>query len=148
LPIKKKIVVKSYVPHMENENEDVNEIKNEEYKGGAGGKPKSAKPILFRESEFFDYPTFEKAFENTKYSPYNIEFYYESVLSWSDKGNKKTDWIATVKGFMLRDFKEGKPVLKNGKQVTGNANGRTGKILNAEAKQSLADEYEEFTRNH
>jgi len=67
---------------------------------------------LFRDCEFFDFEKFKAEFENSKYNIYNLNFYYESVLNWSDSGkNVKKDWIATARGFMLKDTQEHKAVL-------------------------------------
>ena len=77
-------------------------------------KPKKNVSKLFRETEFFDLPTFSAAFDGTKYESANMEYYHESILNWSDsKGEKKLDWIAAAKGWMIRDIKENKFIDKN-----------------------------------
>ena len=41
------------------------------------------------------------------------EHYYSAALDWSDSNNKmKTDWIATIRGFVRSDIKKGNPVMK------------------------------------
>jgi hypothetical protein len=45
------------------------------------------------------------------YAGANLEYYHELVKNWSEsKQARKKDWLATVKNWMLRDFKEGKLV--------------------------------------
>ena len=42
------------------------------------------------------------------------QYYFNAALDWSDSGgNKRTDWIATIRGFARRDLKEGKMKLDN-----------------------------------
>jgi hypothetical protein len=54
------------------------------------------------------------AFAGSDYEGANLEYYYEIVNNWSEsKQAKKKDWIATVKNWMLRDFKEGKLVTQH-----------------------------------
>jgi len=75
-------------------------------------KPKPTS-CLFEESEYFDLQKFEAEFVGSKYEGYNLEFYYEKVLNWSRSGGqKKVDWIATARNFMLGDYEKGKAVLK------------------------------------
>lgn len=75
-------------------------------------KPKPTQ-CLFVDSEFYDLEKFTAEFVGSKYEGYNLEFYYEKVLNWSNSGShKKTDWIATARNFMLGDFEKGRAVLK------------------------------------
>ncbi|HEX7844360.1 MAG TPA: HNH endonuclease [Chitinophagaceae bacterium] len=77
-------------------------------------KPKKSISVLFKDSSLFDFSVFESMFLKTDYSAYNLRYYYEAALSWSDSNNeKKVDWFAAIKGWMLRDAKEGRPVLQN-----------------------------------
>lgn len=93
--------------------------KGEESKGEDGNKaPPPLKSVskdhLFRESVFFDIEKFKSEFVESKYKDFNLEYYYEAVLNWSNsKGKKAVDWIATARGFMIRDFKEGKASMLN-----------------------------------
>ena len=74
------------------------------------------KPHLFSDSNFFVFEEFEKQFEGTDYEVADLRFYYENVKNWSaGGGNKKLDWIATARNFMLKDRQENKLILKNGK---------------------------------
>ena len=74
-----------------------------------------SKPHLFSESPYFNFEEFEKQFEETDYAVANLKLYYESVKNWAEsKGEKKLDWIATARNFMLRDLKENKLIYKDG----------------------------------
>lgn len=84
--------------------------------GKKNGKKPGAKvlPHLFRNSEFFDVQKIRDAIAGTQYECANVEYYFESLLNWSDsKGEKKANWLATAKNWMLRDMKEGKFVDLN-----------------------------------
>ncbi len=71
-------------------------------------------PIMFRDSPLFDFAVFTESFSGTDYEAYNLRYYYESVLNWSDGSlKKKIDWLATAKNFMLSDSKAGKAALQN-----------------------------------
>jgi hypothetical protein len=66
---------------------------------------------LFSDSLYVDKSLFVQAFAGSDYEGANLEYYYEIVKNWSEsKQARKKDWIATVKNWMLRDFKEGKLV--------------------------------------
>ncbi|KKM79866.1 hypothetical protein LCGC14_1345560 [marine sediment metagenome] len=70
-------------------------------------------PHLFINSEYIDFEKFKNKIEShEKYICFDIEFYHESIKIWSANKKLKIDWIATAKGFMLRDLKDGKPKLK------------------------------------
>jgi len=72
------------------------------------------KDKFFRDSEFKNYDNFRDAFiSNSKYSKYDVNYYYEAVKNWSESsGAKKKDWIATARGFANRDEKDNKAKLK------------------------------------
>lgn len=90
-------------------------------RGKGMGKEKKPK-LLFRDSPVFEISSFRMAFLGTAYEHANLEHYHEAALSWSDGDeNKKSDWVATVRGWMSRDLSEGKLKLKNsinGKRVS------------------------------
>ena len=69
---------------------------------------------FFSQSPFFDFQLFKINFTlNDKYKKYDVNYYYEAVKNWSEsKGAKKKDWIATARGFAIRDEKENKAKLK------------------------------------
>jgi hypothetical protein len=72
-------------------------------------KVKESKLKLFNETEFLDIEIFSKKFIGTQYENANFNYYHEVINNWSSAGgNKKVDWIATARGFMARDMKEGK----------------------------------------
>jgi hypothetical protein len=60
----------------------------------------------FRDSEYFDKNKFKSAFP--EWQKDKLAYYYEQVLTWSNEGNKKIDWIATVRTWANRDEKQGK----------------------------------------
>jgi len=95
----------------ENDNEDV--IESKKGKGGAGGKGKK-RPILFRESPLFDKAEFARALQqDERYAQAHIDYYHEIILNWSDQQNRKIDWLATTKNWILRDLQRGQFVDKN-----------------------------------
>jgi hypothetical protein len=72
-------------------------------------KVKESKLKLFNETEFIEIEIFSKKFIGTQYENANFNYYHEVINNWSSAGgNKKLDWIATARGFMARDMKEGK----------------------------------------
>ena len=72
-------------------------------------KVKESKLKLFNETEFIDIEIFSQKFIGTQYENANFNYYHEVINNWSSAGgNKKLDWIATARGFMARDMKEGK----------------------------------------
>lgn len=100
------------------------------------GKPPKSE-TLFRDSEFFDFEKFENCFKGTDYEIFNLKFYYESLLNWSDgKNATKKDWIATVRNFMLKDSKDKKAVLAN-PNTTSNVTGTTKAAANADRYNDL-----------
>jgi hypothetical protein len=64
------------------------------------------KKCLFKDSEIFDKNKFKAAFP--EWQKDKLAYYYEQVLTWSNEGNKKIDWKATVKTWANRDEKQGK----------------------------------------
>jgi len=62
--------------------------------------------LLFSSSPFFDKVEFAKALAG--WSKDKLKYYYDSALTWSNEGNSKKDWIATVKTWAARDEKLGK----------------------------------------
>lgn len=69
---------------------------------------------LFRDSDVFDIEIFKKKFENTDYAAFNLGYYHEAVLNWSDgQGKQRKDWLAVARTFMLGDLKKGKAAMQN-----------------------------------
>ena len=62
--------------------------------------------ILFKDSEIFNGKKFKESYP--EWSNEKLRFYYDSALTWSNEGNKKIDWVATVRTWANRDEKQGK----------------------------------------
>lgn len=83
--------------------------KSAEKKQKSAGKKSRSTAILFRHSKYFNQIEEFKAAFDAKYQHYDLEYYYQRVLNWSDSGeNKKVDWIATTRNFILGDERDGK----------------------------------------
>jgi hypothetical protein len=67
---------------------------------------KKKKKISFIDSEIYDKNKFKVAF--SEWTNDKLAYYYESALTWSNEGNKKIDWIATIRTWANRDEKQGK----------------------------------------
>jgi hypothetical protein len=105
--------------------------------GIKGGRPKNNNPrkpkkadskndsksknnkISFTQSLIFDKVKFKEAFP--EWEKEKLAYYYDSVLTWSNEGNKKVDWIATVRTWANKDEKQGK--IKFVKQSQSNLQG-------------------------
>ena len=77
------------------------------------------KKCFFKDSEIFDKVKFKEAFP--EWQKDKLAYYYEQALTWSNEGNKKIDWKATVRTWASRDEKEGKLKFasKNNNQIGG-----------------------------
>jgi hypothetical protein len=79
------------------------------------------KPVkcFFKDSIYFDKLKFKEAFP--EWQKDKLAYYYEQVNTWSNEGNKKVDWKATVRTWANRDEKEGKIKFasKNNNQIGG-----------------------------
>lgn len=68
---------------------------------------KIQKNHLFKEDEFSDFEKFKLQFEDTEFADADLKYYFDSFMDWSNsKGEKKVDWIATVRNGMRKDKKE------------------------------------------
>ena len=93
-----------------------------------------SKKILFKNSEFIDKHKFKAALEG--WSNEKLAYYYESLLAWSNEGNKKIDWIATARQWAARDEREGKVKFANAQTLP---DWRSGKVrLTEEQYKSLS----------
>lgn len=114
-------------PHMEDEDEDVNEdkdINGSEIETKKPVKKKKKSPHLFIDSEFFDFEKFaSKVGEYEKYACFDCVYYHESLKNWSENDNKKTNWIATAKSWMIRDLKNNDAKLTSDAERQINNNG-------------------------
>ena len=70
------------------------------------------KPHLFIDSCIAQFDDFVEALKSDpNYAGADLRYYYEVIKNWSNSnGNKKKDWIATAKNWLLREYKEGKLV--------------------------------------
>jgi hypothetical protein len=105
--------------HMENENE--NDVDG---KGGTGEKPNKGNCLM--KNSGVTVADIQKAFsESTDLSKADAKFYFDSAMDWSDNGNMRKDWIATIRNFARRDIRDGKlklSVYHKSKLVPGNKN--------------------------
>jgi hypothetical protein len=85
-------------------NNDSNTIKEKKRKKNKDEIIK--KKISFIDSEIYDKNKFKVAF--SEWTNDKLAYYYESALTWSNEGNKKIDWIATIRTWANRDEKQGK----------------------------------------
>jgi len=65
-----------------------------------------SKKTFFKDSDIFDKVKFKAAFPD--WSKNKLAYYYDSVNTWSNEGNKKIDWKAAVRTWASRDEKQGK----------------------------------------
>ena len=64
---------------------------------------------LFANSRYFDFSAFAACFTDDKFAGVDLLYYHDAVADWSaKKGKKMKDWIATARGFMRTDAREGK----------------------------------------
>jgi hypothetical protein len=100
------------------EQQSNNQVTAEEQQSNTPKKVKKDKKvkkveILFVESPFFENIQLIEEKIGEKYQIYNINYYYECVLNWSEgKQQRRSDWLATMRGFILRDAKDNKARLK------------------------------------
>lgn len=74
-----------------------------------GGAPAKIKAHLFKDSQYFNLESFKAKFAGAEFEAVDLEYYYNAVYNWSEgDGRTKIDWIATARGFMNRDKKDGK----------------------------------------
>lgn len=83
-------------------------------------KPKKeSESKYFRDSDLVDKVKFKESFP--EWQKDKLAYYYEQALTWSNEGNKKIDWKATVRTWANRDEKLGKLKFasKNNNQIGG-----------------------------
>ena len=61
---------------------------------------------LFINDPLFIKENFKAAFPD--WTKEKLAYYYDAILTWSNEGNKKIDWKATVRTWATRDEKQGK----------------------------------------
>ena len=69
-------------------------------------KKQIPKKVFFKDSEFIKKELFRNALPD--WSVEKLRYYYDALLTWSNEGNKKVDWIATAKVWERKDVAEGK----------------------------------------
>lgn len=65
-----------------------------------------SKKHKFSVSPYYNKHKFKEALP--EWSADKLKYYYESLITWSNEGNKKIDWIATAKQWAARDARMGK----------------------------------------
>jgi hypothetical protein len=85
-------------------------------------KPSKVVKVLFAESPVNTLELFEFAFSGDPVAEVvDLGHYFEAVKLWSaGKGEKRADWVAMAKSFMLRDKQAGKLVKRNAKGTEEN----------------------------
>ena len=86
--------------HKEEQDKEKEQVQLKEKVG------KVSKKCLFTDSEYFNKHKFKEALSD--WNSEKLKYYYESLLTWSNEGNKKIDWIATARQWASRDEKLGK----------------------------------------
>jgi len=61
---------------------------------------------FFKDSKFFNKLEFKNSLP--EWTNEKLSYYYDSLTTWSNEGNKKIDWIATARTWASRDEKSGK----------------------------------------
>lgn len=92
----------TYVEHMETENETI--IEGNKDRGVGKGLR------LFRTEYGTDRAKFKtdmNEYGDGKYTKYDLDYYYDSLMVWSDSGgNMKKNWLATCATFIRRDLEK------------------------------------------
>ena len=63
----------------------------------------------FADSPYADVQAVANALNGTDYEHADVAYYHETIRNWAEgKGEKKLDWLATIRNAMLKDSREGK----------------------------------------
>jgi hypothetical protein len=109
-----------------------------------GGAKSKTTAHLFQDSEYSDLETFKAKFTGSEYETADLAYYFRSVSDWSAAGgNKKVDWIATARGFMNRDSKEGKLATNRSKVIPINQQSQLSSRLELANRVSNMFQYDE-----
>lgn len=93
-------------------------------------KKSRSQSCLFEDSEIATWEAFVSKFGTDEYVGADLQYYYGTIKDWAAaKGAKYKDWIAFVRNWMRRDFKDGKLVK---------VQSSPGDVLSEGAKQYLA----------
>jgi len=102
----KQDVSKSEANKNNNKNVNKNDNDNNNEKDNTSLKKKQTPKHLFSESPYIDKHKFKEVLSD--WNTDKLKYYYEALITWSNEGNKKIDWIATAKQWASRDEREGK----------------------------------------
>jgi len=102
----KQDVSKSEANKNNNKNVNKNDNDNNNEKDNTSLKKKQTPKHLFSDSPYIDKHKFKEVLKD--WNTDKLKYYYESLLTWSNEGNKKVDWVATAKQWAARDEREGK----------------------------------------
>jgi hypothetical protein len=102
----KQDVSKSEANKNNNKNVNKNDNDNNNEKDNTSLKKKQTPKHLFSESIYIDKHKFKEVLSD--WNNDKLKYYYEALITWSNEGNKKIDWIATAKQWASRDEREGK----------------------------------------
>jgi len=102
----KQDVSKSEANKNNNKNVNKNDNDNNNEKDNTSLKKKQTPKHLFSESPYIDKHNFKEVLKD--WNTDKLKYYYEALITWSNEGNKKIDWIATAKQWASRDEREGK----------------------------------------
>jgi hypothetical protein len=97
---------KSEANKNNNKNVNKNDNDNNNEKDNTSLKKKQTPKHLFSESPYIDKHKFKEVLSD--WNTDKLKYYYEALITWSNEGNKKIDWIATAKQWASRDEREGK----------------------------------------
>lgn len=107
-----------------NNPETNNCIKDISFADAKGDNTRDARPQkntrykFFENSEIAKWEDFERVFGTDEYAGADIRHYYDTIKDWATaRGAKYIDWIAFVRNWMRRDYKDGK--LVRNQQTTG-----------------------------
>ena len=65
----------------------------------------------FEESEVATFDAFVSKFGTDEYAGVDLNYYYHYIKAWADsKGAKYRDWVAAIRKWLLKDYREGKLV--------------------------------------
>lgn len=107
-------ILRKKIFELENQKKALNNEEQPKKEKKVAAKKEKSKEILFSESDVAEFSEFEKRFSDSDYKLFDLRFYYEAVKNWSEsKEAKKVNWVATARGFMLRDIQDGKAKMKN-----------------------------------
>lgn len=96
-----------------NNNADINPDSNQIEVTREARKPSKSSNSLttFDNSAIATWEKFSEVFGTDEYAGADIRYYYDTIKDWAAaKGARYKDWIAFVRNWMRRDFKEGKLV--------------------------------------